>query len=199
MSSAGLNALLKALLIRGKQKGTQYAPDQVRNPGAVTSVDEPIGAMSRDLDAIPAEVRQARRQARDAQGVDRLAQPVTADPDLPMELSMRAGNRAMFESEAEGGSITDHLRRTQFERSPSRLPDASGIPKKMQKSEMIEAMEQDFQYAQKEFERLAGRPPTPKEMSDIGTLEHLIDILKDASGESRVPSNNLNPLDEIPF
>ena len=172
MSSAGLNALLKALLIRGKQKGTQYAPDQVR---------------------------QARQQARDAQGVDRLAQPVTADPDLPMELSMRAGNRAMFESEAEGGSITDNLRRTQFERSPSRLPDASGIPKKMQKSEMIEAMEQDFQYAQKEFERLAGRPPTPKEMSDIGTLEHLIDILKDASGESRVPSNNLNPLDEIPF
>ena len=65
----------------------------------------------------------------------------------------------------------------------------------------IEALEAEFADLQKDFQRLAGRPPTPDEMKDIGTLENLIDILKDASGESTAPrAFNLNPLDdEIPF
>ena len=65
----------------------------------------------------------------------------------------------------------------------------------------IEALEAEFADLQKDFQRLAGRPPTPDEMKDIGTLENLIDILKDASGESTAPrAFNLNPFDdEIPF
>ena len=59
---------------------------------------------------------------------------------------------------------------------------------------------QKFVDLQKEFTRLAGRPPTPDEMN-VGTLESLIDILKEASGEVPTPrASNLNPLDDdIPF
>ena len=83
-------------------------------------------------------------------------------------------------------------------KDPSRLPDSEGA---LSRQEMIEAMEAEYSFLQKEFERLAGRPPTPDEVQDIGTLENLVDLLKDASGETRVPrASDLNPLaDDIPF
>ena len=70
----------------------------------------------------------------------------------------------------------------------------------LSKQEMIGAMDAEFVDLQKEFTRLAGRPPTPDEMN-VGTLESLIDILKEASGEVPTPrASNLNPLDDdIPF
>ena len=80
---------------------------------------------------------------------------------------------------------------------PSRFPDSN-----IQKERMA-VMEEDFLFAQKEFERLAGRPPSPEEMKDIGTLENLVGLLKDASGESRGKgigkATIADDIDEIPF
>jgi len=169
------------------------------------------------------ELQGARRHAREVQGEDPLATSVQETiPDLPggknylpipKELKMqRIQNlKNKGEREAPRSFMKEHwspsppradkgpadLKRTS-PKDPSRLPDSEGA---LSKQEMNEAMEAEYSFLQKEFERLAGRPPTPDEMQNIGTLENLIDLLKDASGEARVPrASDLNPLaDDIPF
>jgi hypothetical protein len=105
-------------------------------------------------------------------------------------------------------------------RDPSRLPDSESNwdrhlriadeekTKRMRKgthrgtkADNLRVMEDDFISAQKEFERLAGRPPSGEEMKDIGTLEKLVDLLKDASGSGKKVSRPTlaDDIDDIPF
>jgi len=145
-------------------------------------------------------VEDARAQARTTQGTD------------PLSVS----NREYQGSEASGAfpdqPVSRRMTRPQsplsvLDDGPSRrgeLNDANIEPQQDPnwRRDQLRSMEDEFVALQNEFERLAGRPPTPEEMKDIGTLENLVDILKDASGEVKVKgdaSNWADTLDDIPF
>ena len=117
--------------------------------------------------------------------------PFAGYPDPP-PVPSRHGNLGLpFSREAEEAGI----RQAEIDAHGELNPQSA-----LSKQEMIGAMDAEFVDLQKEFTRLAGRPPTPDEMN-VGTLESLIDILKEASGEVPTPrASNLNPLDDdIPF
>ena len=178
---ANMGAVRDALIKLMGAKGDDVISRSM-GPATVVS-DDDLSTVVRTIGS-PEETSQtlrgARQQAREVQGEDPLTQPLQPKEFHPDE--------NQFEPPIPRTSPKD----------PSRLPDSEGA---LSRQEMNEAMEAEYSFLQKEFERLAGRPPTPDEVQDIGTLENLVDLLKDASGETRVPrASDLNPLaDDIPF
>ena len=164
-----------------------------------TFVDDPKGVA----------VREARQEARGAQGRDPLEQPV--ESGLSRYLPEENIHEPMMPRTRDGSPRT---------RDRTRLPDSESNwdrrlriadeekTKRMRKgthrdtkADNLRVMEDDFISAQKEFERLAGRPPSGEEMKDIGTLEKLVDLLKDASGSGKKVSRPTlaDDIDDIPF
>ena len=146
--------------------------DPSRLPADPVKFDQPAPSMSRDLDTFP------DRETYYGRPPDEIA---------PADLKR---HRQDLEAEEAG------IRQAEIDAHGELDPQSA-----LSKQEMIDSMEAEFADLQQDFQRLAGRPPTPDEMKDIGTLEHLIDILKEASGEVPTPrASNLNPLDDdIPF
>ena len=148
--------------------------DPSRLPADPVKFDQPAPSMSRDLDTFPDEGTYYGRP--------------------PDEIGPADLKRHRQDLEAEEAGI----KQAEVDAHKELDPQSA-----FSRQEMTEAMEAEYSFLQKEFERLAGRPPTPDEVQDIGTLENLVDLLKDASGEVPTPrASNLNPLDDdfdIPF
>ena len=180
--------------------GAVYAADQVTNPGAVTGFKD-------------TNLRDARQKAREVQGEDPLTPFTAAEHKVETAgMAPSPGKAHLTRTESLGDSsrlpadidpnlagyemVADGLGPTAINPSGRYGPPQSALSKQ----EMIDSMEAEFADLQQDFQRLAGRPPTPDEMN-VGTLESLIDILKEASGEVPTPrASNLNPLDDdIPF
>jgi hypothetical protein len=155
-------------------------------------------------DKSPSEkLRGARQKAREVQGVDPLAPPgprESIDLDtFPDEGTFygRSPDDPIIETTTAPGTLSRIP-----EKDPARLPDSEARRfEKGEKAELIQAMEDEFIDLQKQFERLAGRPPSAEEMANIGTLEYLVDLLEDASGGKKpvVRPTIADDIDEIPF
>jgi len=183
------------------KKTNQIQQRSARNPAPPNSPENPtvIDVARENANESAAanytadELAGARDLANKVQGEDPLAAPYRQNRMIEPE-RLKAHDRA-----AVGAPDTnpDDYMPGIARQDPGRFPDSN-----VQKERMA-VMEEDFQFAQKEFERLAGRPPSPDEMKDIGTLENLVDILKDASGESRGrgigKATIADDMDEIPF
>ena len=156
-----------------------------------------------DLIDVERNVGRARRDFQEAQGVDPLASPQRMPGDnlpgrrLPDKRPIRDledlypdYDQARFPG--EGGLYDDYV-----------PPQRVGAYEPTGDTPNLRVMEDDFEFAQAEFQRLAGRPPSAEEMKNIGTLEKLVDLLKDASGERKAAAASrptlADDIDDIPF
>jgi len=209
-----IEALMKRLLDAKKVNTRQQRT--ARNPAPEGGYENVEGGIAREnlnevleADFTADKLRQARQEVRGAQGRDPLEQPV--ESGLSRYLPEENIHEPMMPRTRDGSPRT---------RDRTRLPDSESNwdrrlriadeekTKRMRKgthrdtkADNLRVMEDDFISAQKEFERLAGRPPSGEEMKDIGTLEKLVDLLKDASGSGKKVSRPTlaDDIDDIPF